>query len=251
MTRPRSDYEAAARLLDAGLSQAEAARRTGIPRSTIRDWLRKGPAAVPMPAALPGSSCDHALDVVSEAAYAYLLGLYLGDGCISLQHRGVYRLRITLDTRYPGIIGECERAMAVVLPNRVSRVPRPGCTEVGSSSKHWPCLFPQHGAGPKHERRILLELWQEHVGLEKYPRLLLRGLVHSDGWRGDNVAVTPRGRYRYPRYLFSNRSDDVRAIFAAGCAQLGVIPRRANRWNLSVARKDDVALFDQFIGPKR
>ncbi len=30
-------------------------------------------------------------------AYVYLLGFYLGDGSIASHHRGVYRLRLTLD----------------------------------------------------------------------------------------------------------------------------------------------------------
>jgi hypothetical protein len=35
----------------------------------------------------------------------------------------------------------------------------------------------------------------------------LRGLFHSDGWRGLN-RVHVKGRdYSYPRYQFSNRSD--------------------------------------------
>ena len=29
-----------------------------------------------------------------------------------------------------------------------------------STSKHWPCLFPQHGPGRKHTRKIELEQWQ-------------------------------------------------------------------------------------------
>jgi hypothetical protein len=37
------------------------------------------------------------------AAYVYLLGMYLGDGCLSSHPRDVYKLRISLDARYPGI----------------------------------------------------------------------------------------------------------------------------------------------------
>ncbi len=123
--------------------------------------------------------------------------------------------------------------------------------EVASYSRHWPCLFPQVGRGPKHKRPIVLEPWQRTAAVVKHPHELLRGLIHSDGWRGTNVAVTPRGRYFYPRYLFSNRSDDIRAIFSEACAEIGVKCRRSNQWNLSVARRNDVALLDQFIGPKR
>ena len=63
--------------------------------------------------------------------------------------------------------------------------------------------------------------------------------------------MTPQGRYFYPRYQFSNRSDDIRNIFAEAGANVGVGCRQMNRWNLSVARKDDVARLDQWIGPKR
>lgn len=197
------------------------------------------------------SPCPHIARVSPLSEYAYLLGLYLGDGCISEHRRGVYRLRVTLDQRYPLIIAECTAAMAVVLPNRVSHVACTGCVQIGSWSKHWPCLFPQHGPGPKHLRPIELEPWQRECGINDHPELLLRGLIHSDGWRGTNVAVTRRGRYQYPRYLFTNRSEDIRAIFAEARAQLGVECRQSNQWNLSVARRRDVAYLDQFIGPKR
>lgn len=38
-------------------------------------------------------------------------------------------------------------------------------------SKHWPCLFPQHGPGRKHHRRIALEPWQEAIVKEAAVRL--------------------------------------------------------------------------------
>src|SRR5918996_654744 len=79
--------------------------------------------------------------------YVYLLGVYLGDGCISTHPRGVYRLRLTLDAAYPRIVDEAARAMGTVIPSsRVGKILRPGCVEVSSYSKGWPCLLPQHGA---------------------------------------------------------------------------------------------------------
>lgn len=237
-------------LLATGASQAETARQTGIPRSTIRTWIKTGRPGRP---ALDGpcDPCPHIARVQELPAYAYLLGLYLGDGDISAAPRGVYRLRVSLDVRYQGIIGECEEAMAAVLPNKVGRLKAPGCVVVWSYSKHWPCVFPQHGAGPKHERPIVLEPWQVEAALRRYPRLLLRGLIHSDGWRGTNVAVTYRGRYWYPRYQFCNHSADIRDIFVRACTAVGVTARQTNRWNLAVSRREDVALLDQFIGLKR
>jgi len=64
--------------------------------------------------------------------YAYLLGLYLGDGCISKDPRKC-KLRIVLDVRYPGIIDEASRAIAAMRPAKPGRlgvVRKVGCMEV-------------------------------------------------------------------------------------------------------------------------
>lgn len=45
----------------------------------------------------------HDFDGLRAGAYSYLLGLYLGDGCISQHARRVWHLRITLDKKYPAI----------------------------------------------------------------------------------------------------------------------------------------------------
>jgi hypothetical protein len=82
-------------------------------------------------------------------AYAYLLGLYLGDGWIASHPRGVYRLRIFLDRRYPIVVAECEAAVQIVMPNSKVAIYRrkdENLDEVGSYSRHWPHLFPQHAA---------------------------------------------------------------------------------------------------------
>jgi hypothetical protein len=219
----------------------------------VREWVAAGIGDV-----LAGRTglrhCHDGLEAcervrqVSEAPYAYLLGLYLGDGCISTQREGLYRLRISLDLRYPTIIDECEAAMAQVLPNKVGRVPAPGCAVVNAYSRHWVCLFPQHAAGLKHLRPIELTPWQERIALEAHPRLLLRGLIHSDGYRGMNRI---KGCYAYPRYLFSNRSADIRGLFVEACRRVGVPARQTGRWQVSVARRKDVEVLDTFIGPKR
>ncbi len=188
-----------------GRNHCEIARMVGIPRTTIRDWLvgrtpdsgrarKTCPVCAGTPAALP------------QLSYAYLLGLYLGDGCLSAHPRGVYRLRIACADRYPGLMDQCGLAMADVLPAKVGRVRGEGCTSVGAYSKHWPCLFPQHGPGRKHERRIELVEWQREI-VDADPRPLVRGLIHSDGCRVLNwVKGTP-----YPRYHFTNESLDIRA----------------------------------------
>ncbi len=182
-------------------------------------------------------------------AYTYLLGLYLGDGHIVHNRRGVYRLSIYLDVRYPGIIGACSDAMEAVIGRRPGSAHKPGCVGVNTYSKQWPCLFPQHGDGPKHLRPIVLADWQQAI-VDEHPEALLRGLVHSDGTRHMN-RVTVRGkRYAYPRYNFTNASDDIRQIFCDACDAIGVEWRGMNARNISVARRASVARLDDFIGPK-
>jgi hypothetical protein len=70
--------------------------------------------------------------------------------------------------------------MAAVLPNKVGLSRKQGCTEVSAYSKHWPCLFPQHGPGKKHERKIELTPWQQE-------------LVDRDPARSSAGCCTPTG----------------------------------------------------------
>jgi hypothetical protein len=55
--------------------------------------------------------------------------------------------------------------------------------------------------------------------------------------------------WRYPRYSFSNRSDDIRAIFIRVCDLIGVAYTQAP-YTVYVSRKADVDRLDEFIGPK-
>ncbi len=112
-----------------GRSASEIARLTGVSRSSVRGWLA---GDTPHSAGGAGSGCSRcggdAHNPESVAAqYAYLLGMYLGDGCIATHPRGVYKLRLSLDASYPSIIEECRAAMAAVAPRgKVGQVARSG-----------------------------------------------------------------------------------------------------------------------------
>jgi hypothetical protein len=157
-----------------------------------------------------------------------------------------------LDRRYPEIVTECRRAMETVMPSSKVSVQRKGDDQadyVGSYSKAWPCLFPQHGPGRKHLRQIYLSPWQQAL-VDLDPRPLVRGLIHSDGSHSVNTIKHPQKTYVYPRYLFSNRSDDIKRIFCSACDSLGIAWRRMNAQNISIAQRESIALMDEFIGPK-
>jgi hypothetical protein len=236
-----------------GLNDCQIGRYMDIPRGTIRDW--RSPRYIPKTPQVRGSDCPLCWGSrLNEERYAYLLGMYLGDGCLSAHPRGVFKLRIVLDIRYPEIIDECYGAIAAMRPSdamRVGFVNLLGCVEVHGHWKHWPCLFPQHGPGRKHLREIQLVPWQKEIAAS-FPGSLLRGLIQSDGWRGTNTVRHKNGKvYRYPRYLFSNKSTGIQKIFCEACENFGVQWRRA-RWNsIAVSRAEDVARLDEVVGLKR
>jgi hypothetical protein len=260
MTRPLEEVKQVLELRKAGLGARRISRATGIPVKTVQDWLVEPSRALARSTRVGGgngSACDGACNpslAIDTAAYSYLCGMYLGDGTISEHRRHVYRLRIFCCDDYPRIMDEVTAAIQRLSGAKVGRVQRVGCTEVGAYSKHWPCFFPQHGPGVKHEREIALADWQQQIVAAR-PRPFLRGLIQSDGWRGNNVAIkhTPLAvEYRtYSRYQFTNRSDDIRELFCWALDLLGVHWTRSNDWTIAVSRRKDVHHLDSFIGPKR
>ncbi|MFD9125677.1 helix-turn-helix domain-containing protein [Kitasatospora sp. NPDC059571] len=256
-TSPRDE---ALRLLRAGTSNADVARRLGVPAGTVSWWKHQDRARR---GELPGrrrSTCPHCHgDPLDRPAYGYLLGLYLGDGHISRAGRHCPSLAISCDDRWPGLADAAERAIRAVLPhNSPCRVRRKGCHDVKVYSAHLPCHFPQHGPGKKHERPIVLEPWQQEI-VDAHPWELLRGLFHSDGCRVTNRVSRAAGgevrRHEYPRYLFTNTSADIRQICTAALDAVGVAwraarPRPGGQVTVSVARRESVALLDEHVGAK-
>lgn len=253
--RPLQQRRLVGHLREAGLTTSDIAYLADIPRSTVRDWLWFGGDTLLATAHDSCERCGHAAHDharLPEAEYALLLGFYLGDGTISRGPKGVYRLRIVNDNRYPAVTAECAVAVAAVMPaSRVGFVQQVGCVEVTSYSRAWPCVLPYYGPGTKHTRRIELTDWQVAI-VTRRPHQFIRGLLLSDGCRIVNFATTRagRGRYEYPRYFFSNASDDIRALFCAALDRIGVEYTQPKPREVSIARRDSVRLLDSFVGPK-
>ncbi|MFD0649553.1 sigma-70 region 4 domain-containing protein [Streptomyces malaysiensis subsp. malaysiensis] len=247
-------------LLRSGVRNADVARELGVPVGTIGHWLhldRARHGTLPGKTHRPCPRCDSR--ELDHAAYAYLLGLYLGDGHIIQysQHRAP-SLMIACSESWPGLIDECKAAMRRVFPdNSVCQARRPGCRNVKVYSKHLWCVFPQHGPGKKHDRVIALEPWQQSI-VDAHPWKFIRGLFHSDGCRITNwttrLVAGERKRYEYPRYFFTNKSDDIRKLCSDTLTKVGVewttLARGSDPFNISVARRASVALMDKHVGPK-
>ena len=178
------------------MNDCQIERETGIPRRTICDW-RRSPARRAPYVKVRGLRRRTA-SVSRAASYAYLLGAYLGDGHIVLTRRGVYRLRVACDLLHLNIAWWIALAIEDVRGRRAALQPRmhSRALDVSSYWKHWPCLFPQHGPGRKHERRIALVPWQQRI-VDAHPDQLVRGLIHSDGSRHINRIKHPKRTYDY------------------------------------------------------
>lgn len=248
-------------LLDRGARPEVVSAETGVPLGTLKRWGRGATKAFG-PQVVVERSPWRPRD---RLAYAYLLGMYLGDGCVNPQRfgkRGRPRqvgLTISLDAAYPRVVEECRAAMAATMPTHRIAVHdhRPGkrMMDVKSTAIAWLEAFPQHGPGRKHLRPIVLDAWQQEI-VDEAPERFVRGLIHSDGCRCVNRFTTklPSGRvaeYAYPRYFFSNLSSDIRGLFCASCDALGIRWTMSNPRNVSISHRPSVAILEDIVGPKR
>jgi hypothetical protein len=217
-----------------------AAARRGKTRGAIKSRPRE---AMEQPPVI--TSPSQALRVDQYEHYVYLLGLYLGDGCL-VRYPSTYRLEIYLDPKYPGVIESCARAMRTIHVNGRANV-RPKGSEVvvNSYGRWWLPLFPQHGPGRKHLRPIVLAEWQNEL-VRQYPWRFLRGCLDSEGYRSRRIV----GGRNYPFYGFKNESLDIRRMFELTCQRLA-IRYTVPAYNIvSIARRPEVALLDSLMFTK-
>ncbi|MDF9715619.1 helix-turn-helix domain-containing protein [Nocardioides sp. ChNu-99] len=254
--RPTDTVASALAAMRAGVPDAANARKHGVAPGTIRRWRRlyleqgRPRGQTHLTARCP--RCDAV--PLDGAAYAELLGWYLGDGHVSRGRRDVYALHVINDLSYPVANARIQDLMRAVKPgSRPHTRDRPGSVITTVSWKHWPCLLPQHGPGRKHERPIVLEAWQREV-VERHPSDFLRGLLHSDGARVRNwaarVVAGEQRRYDYPRWQFVNASADIRALCCWALDLVGVDWRASGPRTISVSRREAVARLDDLVGPK-
>jgi hypothetical protein len=241
------ERSAALALLSEGSRLAAVSRELGVARSTLRSWR-----GTPSPDGIVQCPrCDAA--TLASADYPALLGFYLGDGYLA-RVRNVPVLRVSCDPRYPALVSDVRTCIeSVHLGGRTYLTHPTGTVVVHNGWKHWPCLFPQHGPGRKHERDLSMEDWQWEL-VERHPGDFLRGLMHSDGSRVNNWAsrevAGEMKRYDYPRWQFVNRSEQILGWCTDALDLVEVPWRRSGRWTVSVSTRAGVARIDELVGPK-
>jgi hypothetical protein len=112
---PRATVDRARALSKQGLYDREVAQIVGVPLRTVRNWRTAKRRAL-------GSdrrkrNCPRRDGVpLNEPAYPYLLGLYLGDGCLTRKTKDVYLLSIACCDAWPGLITAAKDATRQVMP---------------------------------------------------------------------------------------------------------------------------------------
>lgn len=198
--------------------------------------------------------------IEQKKAYAYILGQYLGDGCISKRKR-TFALNIYSFQGHKNLIKEIAEKLKTILPNnKLYEITKyykgnPSCTISTISNNNMTMLFPQHGRGTKHTRSIILEQWQKDI-VNEFPKECLRGLYHSDGSR------YVRGTYKDKKYIsynFVNLSKDIIKLYCDIMDQLQIgykISSRSEDYLTGIKntvfthKKKDVDYMDSFLGPK-
>jgi hypothetical protein len=113
---PRSTVDMALLLSDADVLDRETALICDVSVMAIRHW-RYGTRRSSRLTAPSCPRCDgRPLD---DESYAYLLGLYLGDGHIARGRRDVYALTVACSDAWPGLMTAARLAMSSVMPASV------------------------------------------------------------------------------------------------------------------------------------
>jgi hypothetical protein len=191
------------------------------------------------------------LTLQQESDYIYLLGLYLGDGCISLvktQKNGqkVYRLRLFQNADYVNLIQKHIQSIKSLFPHNkigVNKKKKSNCCVISLYHTRLLNYFPQHGPGKKHNRAIELEEWQKDLVL-RHPKSFLTGLYESDGTR---YKVNIKG-YTYEYIDFTNMSTDIHRLYKWACSLIGVETKMySNGKNQGPRKQSHVKLLTEFM----
>jgi DNA-binding transcriptional regulator WhiA len=242
--RTENQYQKAINYYNKGLNKTEISKIIDIPRTTISDWIKKKPNFEKV--IINFNPKDYVTSNNLKNTYSYILGLYLGDGYINqMKNKRTYRLRIFNDVKYDNlnkyIISELQK---LFFNNKVGFVDSKTWLSIYVYSNKLPLLFPQHGSGKKHNRKIELFDWQKDIISYKY---LLMGLFHSDGcYYFNNI----KGK-KYESYSFSNKSKDIYEIFQNCCKSLNIEYTKSPKTpNTEIRQRNSVEYLKNNIGTK-
>lgn len=242
-----------------GLSDYKVSEKLGISRPNIQRWRKQyfsnsskmmKRKEILEASALKRYGDPNNMDVTKlpSDSYAYILGMYLGDGCLSKSTKcRTCTLYITQNREYDIVVNDCLNHLKNLMkefdiePTVVYRKNSKAC-DIKINSVYTLKLFPQHGEGLKHDRKINLEDWQwTHV--EKEPWMFIKGLMHSDGSKYFD-------KYNSKwHWQFTNRSEDIKDILCQVCDTVGLQWTRCKQ-NVSFYKSESVIMLNENVGEK-
>lgn len=259
-TRPidQEIYETVMKMLSNGYKISEIAKQTGINRSSISNWKqRSGRIKIETKETNEikedkfFSNFIESLTPNKKLDYSYILGVYLGDGCIYKHKDKNYRtLTITSDKKYADLNDytiQCFTRFFGKAPRVVDRTlyGRGNAIDIIYSHKHLDLVFPHCGRGHKHDRKIELSPWQESI---IDPVQLLRGLFMSDG------SFYIDSQCNKMKIGFSNKSKDIISIAEKYLDIVDVYYRtntsKSGMYRLNITKKNDVEKMVNMMGTK-
>ena len=194
--RFEDDVREVFRLAAAGMTPGQISMVTGVSASQVRRWLGAGDVAV-LGARGRANDCEASGVCVTtrdvpRTAYAYLSVSTLGDGHIVHNHRGVYRLRCVAAPRTPTSSRSARRDRTS--PPHVQGGPASGggSAQIGLLLDASALSVPATWSGSETSAADRAAAVAGQIVLSEHPGEFVRGLLHSDGWRGTNRFVAQR-----------------------------------------------------------
>jgi hypothetical protein len=252
---PRATVELAKILSDPGILDRENATICGVSVGAVRKWRygRRRDGSPPNRQDPPRCPRCHGRPL-DERAYAYLLGLYLGDGHLILGKNGVWLLSITCCDGWPGLMEQAWLAMPAVMPAAKVFAAQERVVPTSRAHPSTGCACSRRmGLGGNTSARSSWNRgrsgsWRSIPVTSPAAFFTPTAVVRSTG-SGGPVKDGDRW-HEYPRYFFVNHSADILRLCGEALDQLEVMWRFSKPTTISVARRRSVARLDVFVGPK-
>lgn len=223
-----------------------------VPRATILYWLKSNILnTIKIKHNTNNKTIESIYEYISKnyKEYSFILGLYLGDGCITENGRNEtsYKLRISQDNKYPKVVNTIQTKLSEFFGKESKLVENKGCFHITIYDKYLPYYLPQHGKGFKHDRDVKLNEFQRKI--IDY-RELMKGLWLSDG----SFYIARIRKYKYERYNFTNKSLDIIELFEKCLEIEGVNYSKRlkpnNIWIIEIQNKKGVENLKSILGTK-
>jgi len=266
-------YRQVIELKQSGMKIFEIVKITGLTRGCVNNWIRRGSPlhegklkkfqeldSETTPLEYLKTLNESLTESERNSAYSFILGMYLGDGCI-YKYLRTKQLTIALDKKYQKLNDYVINSMKTLFnkePNIYDRSIDNGqkfkanCINVRYYSKHLGLIFPHEGAGAKHLREIKLTDWQTSI---ISPVDIVKGLIMSDG------SYYFCNTFKKFKYTFSNCSLDICNILMTYLGELGIVynfhkkktlaPKGTTyKYHVDVAKQSEVTKLHNLIGDK-